>query len=242
MSELPLSTSDIRQQVKIRIGSDGLAALPPKTIMQSFDDIVKLAGDKSALHQKKIVDGKLDTKWTVWSWKEYRNQVDSFAKSLLSIGFERFDTINIIGFNSPEWFFANFGAIAAGGVSAGIYTTNSKDACYYISDHSKARVVVCEGTKQLEKYYGTNLPNLKALVMYGTDEIPLDIQDKCNVPCYTFHDFLELGANVKVPDLKARSESWNCGETCSLIYTSGTTGPPKGKIKAILRAVLLFLA
>ncbi|GKY95050.1 decanoate-CoA ligase [Mayamaea pseudoterrestris] len=226
--ELPLSTSDIRQEVKIRLGMNGIAALPPKTIMQSFDATVKLNGDKPALHQKKVTDGKLDTKWTTYTWKEYRKNVDDFAKSLLSIGFDRFDTINIIGFNAPEWLFANFGAIAAGGVSAGIYTTNSKEACQYISEHSKARVVVCEGVQQLEKYYDTtHLLNLKALVMYGPDKLPADIKGKCRVPCYTFDEFVKLGASVSDADLKARSDSWSFGETCSLIYTSGTTGPPK---------------
>lgn len=147
----------------------------------------------------------------------------------MSIGFERFDTINIIGFNAPEWFFANFGAMAAGGVAAGIYTTNNPEACKYITEHSKAKVVVVEGVKQLEKYYETSkdLPNLKALVMYGTDSIPSDIKEKCSVACYTFAEFLDLGKSVSNEAVKIRSYSWKPGETCTLIYTSGTTGPPK---------------
>lgn len=228
MSDLPLSTSDLRQEIKIRMGAEGTAALPPKTVMQNFDEIVKSCGDKPALHQKKIVDGQLSSQWTTWTWSEYRSHVDSFAKSLISIGFQRFDTINIIGFNSPEWLFSNFGAIAAGGVSAGIYTTNSPEACKYISEHSAAKVVVCEGLKQLEKYYGLKLPSLKALVMYGPDKLPDDIKTKCSVPCYTFEEFLKLGKSVADAELKARVDAWKYGETCTLIYTSGTTGPPKG--------------
>ena len=145
------------------------------------------------------------------------------------MGFQKFDTINIIGFNAPEWFFANFGAIAAGGVPAGIYTTNSSEACSYITEHSKAKVVVCEGVKQLEKYYdiSKSLPELKALVMYGPDKLPANIKDLCSVPCYTFADFLLLGKEVSDDIIKERSASWKPGETCTLIYTSGTTGPPK---------------
>jgi long-chain-fatty-acid--CoA ligase ACSBG len=107
-----------------------------------------------------------DIPYTTWTWKEYREKVDAFGKSLISLGFEPFDIINVIGFNSPEWFIANFGAIAAGGVAAGIYSTNLADACKYISMHSESKVVVCEGLKQLEKYYSiaSDLPNLKALV------------------------------------------------------------------------------
>lgn len=107
-----------------------------------------------------------DTPYTTLKWKEYRAQVDAFAKSLVSLGFEPFDIINIIGFNSTAWFISNFGAIAAGGVAAGIYSTNLSDACKYISQHSESKVVVCEGVKQLEKYYSIagDLPHLKALV------------------------------------------------------------------------------
>ena len=47
-----------------------------------------------------------------------------FGKSLLSLGFGRHRCVNIIGFNSAEWFIANMGAIAAGGIAAGIYTSN----------------------------------------------------------------------------------------------------------------------
>lgn len=47
-----------------------------------------------------------------------------FGKSLMSMGFMPHHCINIIGFNSPEWFIANMGVIAAGGILAGIYTSN----------------------------------------------------------------------------------------------------------------------
>jgi hypothetical protein len=59
--ELPLSTSNVKQEVKIRMGKDGQAANPARTVMQNFDDTVKNHGDKPALHQKvmKPVSGTL---------------------------------------------------------------------------------------------------------------------------------------------------------------------------------------
>jgi long-chain-fatty-acid--CoA ligase ACSBG len=168
--------------------------------------------------------------WTTWTFKEYKNEVDKFGKALISVGFERFDIINIIGFNAPEWFFANFGAIAAGGVAAGIYSTNNAEACQYISKHSKAKVVVCEGLQQLEKYVQIHgdLPDLKALVVYGVDvEIPTYMLDTVSTPIYRYEHFIKLGVIVSDDVLKQRTNSWKPGETCTLIYTSGTTGPPK---------------
>jgi long-chain-fatty-acid--CoA ligase ACSBG len=132
--------------------------------------------------------------------------------------------INIIGFNAPEWLFANYGAIAAGCVPAGIYTTNLPEACKYIGAHSKAKVVVVEGVQQLKKYYeiSKELPDLKALVVYGGDELPTDIKSKCSVPCYTYSEFVKLGKDDPSMDalLKERSSSWKPGETCTLIYST----------------------
>ena len=198
--------------------------------MSLFQKTVQDSGDKPALHQKQLhLSGKsaADTPWTTWTWKEYYDIVIQFAKALLSLGFERHDCINIIGFNSPEWFFANFGAIAAGGIASGIYTTNSPDACFYVSDHSKAKVVVVEGKKQLDKYLeiAKDLKELKALVVYGVKELP-DFED-CGVPVYLFDKFLELGVSISDAEVEAKIADQTPGETCTLIYTSGTTGNPK---------------
>ena len=139
------------------------------------------------------------------------------------------DIINIIGFNSPEWFFSNYGAIMAGGIAAGIYATNQSDACQYISKHSEAKVVVADGLSQLEKYYSIakELPHLKAIVVYGPGVLPDNVKDEISVPVYMFDDFLKLGENVDDAELKKRGEDQQANEVTTLIYTSGTTGPPK---------------
>jgi long-chain-fatty-acid--CoA ligase ACSBG len=170
-----------------------------------------------------------DGVWKTWTWSEFKACNEAFAKTLLHLGCAKFDIINILGFNSPEWFFSNHGAIAAGCVSAGIYATNNSVACKYISEHSKAKVVVCEGLKQLEKYYeiSKDLPHLKAIAVYGVDSISDDIKAKVAVPVYAFGEFLKLGEDVALEKVTDRSDSWKYGEVCSLIYTSGTTGPPK---------------
>jgi long-chain-fatty-acid--CoA ligase ACSBG len=167
----------------------------------------------------------------VWTWAEYRNDCNAFAKSLLSLGCDKFDTTNIIGFNSPEWFIANFGTILVGGIPAGIYSTNLSEACKYITQHSGAKVVVCEGIKQLEKYYGIAdelSSHLKALVVYGIESIPDDAKQKCpSIPIYTFTEFLALGKDIADGVLKDRTSEIQPNEVCTLIYTSGTTGNPK---------------
>jgi long-chain-fatty-acid--CoA ligase ACSBG len=227
---LPIFTTDRRQPVRLAIGKDK-AGVAPITVMDVFQKTAKKYASKPAIHQKVLSEGKTadETEWTTWTWKEYEEQVYAFAKALVSLGFEKFDTINIIGFNSPEWFMSNFGAIAAGGIPAGTYTTNLPEACKYVASHSEAKVVVCEGVKQLEKYLeiGNDLPNLKALVMYGPDAVPENVTEKCSVPVYKFDAFLELGKDVETSVIDERIQAQKPNETCTLIYTSGTTGNPK---------------
>lgn len=58
------------------------------------------------------------------------------------------------------------------GFAAGIYTTNSPEACQYCAESSRANIIVVEDAKQLEKILEIkkNLPKLKAIVQY--DGIP----------------------------------------------------------------------
>ena len=43
------------------------------------------------------------------------------------VGLEPHKAVCILGFNSVEWFVADVGAILAGGIAAGIYTTNTAE-------------------------------------------------------------------------------------------------------------------
>lgn len=117
----------------------------------------------------------------------------------------------------------------AGCIAAGIYATNSGEACLYITEHSKAGVVVLEDNKQLAKYTSLaagKLPNLKAIVVW-LEEPDAKHRAKISVPLYSWKEFLALGSKIadkKVDDAVAKIKPGNCS---TLIYTSGTTGPPK---------------
>ncbi|KDO18941.1 hypothetical protein SPRG_15797 [Saprolegnia parasitica CBS 223.65] len=189
----------------------GLGAAAPITICDALAKTVKENREKPCHHIKK------DGVWTIKTWGEVHAEVESFAKSLIHIGLEPFECVSIIGFNASEWVVANLGAIMAGGLSAGVYTTSNPEACHYIAEHSESRVVVCDGVTQLEKFVSVadKLPNLKALIIYN-DVVPADL--KCPVP---------IGADVAAEKLQERIANQRPGHCATLIYTSGTTGHPK---------------
>lgn len=199
-----------------------------------FDRAVANHGDQLALALKRPTtgpDGKkiIPTEWQRWTWREYRNECRRFAKSLISFDVGMFSVVNIVGFNSPEWFIANNGTILGGCIAAGIYTTNTSDACHYQSEHSKSPIIVVENNDQLKKYAQLHkekklLPNLKAIVMWA--EQP-DSKHVVACPVYHWNDFMNLGANIADSVVDKRISEIRPGNCSTLIYTSGTTGPPK---------------
>ena len=221
------TTTSASGEVDLRMEKEGPGAWAPRTVYQIFEETVQRYGDRPALHYKQVPHGgsPQTTEWSIHTWREYYDLTITFAKSLLALDFPVHGAINIIGFNSPEWLIANCGAIAAGGVAVGIYTSNNTEACNYITEHSEAEVVVVENAKQLEKYVkiAKDLPRLKALVVYdGTGE-----GFTCDTPIYSWKAFMALGNKVDDAAVRARIEAQRPGHCCTLIYTSGTTGPPK---------------
>ncbi|OQS07058.1 long-chain-fatty-acid-CoA ligase [Thraustotheca clavata] len=219
-TEKPLRAWEAHVEVALRMTETGYGAAAPITICDELAKTVQRDGDKPAHRIKK------DGVWTSKTWSQLNSEVESFAKSLIHLGLTPFEAVGIIGFNASEWIIANLGAIMAGTLSAGIYTTSNPDACFYIANHSEAPVIVCDGVTQLEKFVSIadRLPKLKALVIYN-DVVPADL--KCKVPVYAFDDFLKLGVDVDNAILAERIANQKPGNCSTLIYTSGTTGNPK---------------
>ena len=110
-----------------------------------------------------------------------------------------------------------------GFIAAGIYATNTPDACQYITNHSKAGVLLLEDNKQLAKYANLpagSLPHLKAIVIWleAADE---KLKAKLSIPVYSFEAFLALGASVSDNALADSTASIKPGHCSTLIYTSG---------------------
>ncbi|CAB1319530.1 unnamed protein product [Coregonus sp. 'balchen'] len=146
------------QAVKLRMAETGPGSEAPMTVHQMFLKTVKIYGDLPAVASKK------EGQWVTLNWREYYQQCRAAAKSFLKLGLERYHGVGILGFNSPEWFISDIGCILAGGFAAGIYTTNSPEACQYVADNCEANVLVVENHKQLLKILQVSDELLDAVV------------------------------------------------------------------------------
>ena len=190
----------------------------PETVSEVLERTARTHAGRPALKAKR------DGRWEAASWKEYRDQARLVARGFLRLGLRPRDGVVIMGYNRPEWFLADVGAILAGGLPAGIYITNTPEQCQYIAEHAEASVAVVENEQYLQVFLSIRdrLPKLEAIVLM-TGEAGGNSGDRV----LSWDRLLALGAEVPEADLQARIDAQKPEDLCTLIYTSGTTGPPK---------------
>ena len=160
-------------------------------------------------------------RWRETAWAEYHEHVRRTALGLMARGVGPGRNLAILSSNRPEWFLASLGAIATGGVPAGIYTTSAPEQCEYIAHHCEAVVVVVETLAHLHTFLACRerLPKLRTIVL---------LDGVSTAEGVVGWDELRRGGETVAPGaLDARIAALDPEACASLIYTSGTTGPPK---------------
>lgn len=193
------------------------------TVPAAFAHKLKLHPQKVVLRRKMDKEQK---QWEEWTWTKYHTEVHRCALGLIASGFQAHDCVSILGWNSPEWFVATMGAIFAGGMAAGVYTTNSADGLQYIVTHSRSTALFVDGNVQLAKGLQTRAqcPLLKQIIVWGP-EAPDTPQHGGFV--VGWGSFQASGSESLDAELQRRVAAQRPGAACYLSYTSGTTGNPK---------------
>ena len=101
------------------------------TIAGSFLLAVATRGDRPAIREKKF------GVWHPTSWRQWLQISKEIAYALHATGFRPGDVASIIANAVPEWVFADMGILCAGGVSSGIYPTDSAAQVEYLVNDSR---------------------------------------------------------------------------------------------------------
>jgi long-chain acyl-CoA synthetase len=193
------------------------------TIPRYFLEQARARGGKVAMRAKRF------GVWEAISWTDYLDRAERVGNALLALGLTRGDTSAIISENRPEWLFADIGAMLAGAVSAGIYTTDSAKQVDYIVNDCQARILFAENDEQLDKILTVRdrCPTLLRIVVFDLS----GLRDFSDPQVMGFEELLDLGARFRAENpgrLEAEAMAAAPDDTAILIYTSGTTGPSKG--------------
>src|SRR6516165_3825001 len=92
------------------------------TLPKLFRRVVAERGDKVAMREKDLGI------WRSISWRQYGENAKHVGLGLVALGLEPKDVVSIIADNCPEWLYTDMGVLSVGGVTNGIYATDSPKA------------------------------------------------------------------------------------------------------------------
>jgi len=199
------------------------------TIARSFLLAVETRGDKPAIREKKFGI------WQPTSWRQWLQISKEIAYGLHVVGFRPGDVASIIANAVPEWVFADMGVLCAGGVSSGIYPTDSAVQVEYLVNDSGTKVIFAEDEEQLDKILScrARCPTLQKIVVFEME----GLSGFSDPMVLSLAEFMAMGRN----HIQGREALWDdmiasrgAGDLAILVYTSGTTGPPKGAMHSNL--------
>lgn len=247
----PFYTSRPDGVIPPRYSTSGLGSetkLPATTFANLIGKVKDASGSRVAFMVERplpeLVDGKAPPalpleRWTQWTYSQYVDDIRAAAKGFDMFGFQRFDSVNIWGFNSPEWVIGALAATIAGGKVAGIYPTDTQDTAAYKIVHSGGSVCLLENEDKLHKVTGGlaqrgDARRLRVLVVWGLDSskgpsnATVQIRGCGSVKVVSWKVLLQLGnSRGNDQEIDSRIEQTQPGHCAALIYTSGTTGQPK---------------
>jgi long-chain acyl-CoA synthetase len=166
--------------------------------------------------------------WQTYTWKDYYEKVKYFSLGLISLGLEPGDKVSILGENKPEWYWAELGVQAAGGVVIGIFTDCMSNEVKYFVGHSDSKFVIAHDQEQVDKLLQIKdeLPLLKKVIYWD----PKGVWNYDDPILMSFDKVIELGKEYDKahPGLfEDKIEGGSGDDVAVFCYTSGTTGLPK---------------
>jgi long-chain acyl-CoA synthetase len=197
--------------------------------IEGCDTVVKLWRKKCLERGERIAHREKDLGiWQSFSWQDYYQSARAIGVALMSLGLERGQPVSILSEDNKEWLYCDMGIVGAGGISNGVYTTDSAEQLAYLINDSGSAFLFVENDEQLDKYLTVRdrVPTLKKVIVFDRKGLR-NFAD----PMVMFLDEL-IALGESVPDAEARFAASvaasQADEIRMLIYTSGTTGAPKG--------------
>ena len=207
---------------------------PKETLIDlTFPDVLDKMVEKFP-DQQAFVYTELDYTRT---YKEFRDDVDTFARSLIAMGVKKGDHVAIWATNVPQWYITFWATVKIGAVLVTVNTAYKiHEAEYLLRQSDTHTLVMVDGYKDSD-YVGiikelcpeleTSAPG--ALKCKRLPVLRNIITTESVQPgCYSWEEAVKLAETVPLSEVEARRSRIRKEDVCNMQYTSGTTGFPKG--------------
>ena len=172
------------------------------------------------------------------TYPEFRDDVDTFARALISMGVKQGDHVAIWATNVPQWYITFWATVKIGAVLVTVNTAYKiHEAEYLLRQSDTHTLVMTDGYKDSDYVAIINelIPELAE-----TDEVKpihsrklpflrniITVESK-QKGCMTWEEALALSERTPIEAVWRRAAMINKHDVCNMQYTSGTTGFPKG--------------
>ncbi len=205
-------------------------ALIEKTFSQVLDKMVEEFPDQYAF--------KYTTLDYTRTYSQFRDDVDTFARSLIALGVKPKSHVALWATNIPQWYIAFWATVKIGAVLVTVNTAYKIHEIEYLlkqsdthtlimidgyrdSNYSEIMKELCPEleTKPLNKpLFSKRLPFLRNIITVGYKQ----------KGCIYWDDAISKADTVPLDEVTRRAAAVNIHDVCNMQYTSGTTGFPKG--------------
>jgi len=172
------------------------------------------------------------------TYPEFRDDVDTFARALISMGVKQGDHVAIWATNVPQWYITFWATVKIGAVLVTVNTAYKiHEAEYLLRQSDTHTLVMTDGYKDSD-YVGIIkqlIPELKdhesgkpihsRKLPFLRNIITIESQQE---GCMTWDQAVAMSERTPIEAVYRRAAMINKHDVCNMQYTSGTTGFPKG--------------
>lgn len=201
-----------------------------KTFSDVLDTMVKNFPDQYAF--------KYTTLDYTRTYSEFRDDVDTFARSLISMGVKAGSHVAVWASNVPQWYIAFWATTKIGAVLVTVNTAYKIHEAEYLLRQSDTHTLIMErgskdshydeiiaelcpeleNTASGEPLHAKRLPFLRNVITVGYEQ----------KGCMTWNDAIARAERVPIEEVRRMAAAVDIHDVCNMQYTSGTTGFPKG--------------
>lgn len=172
------------------------------------------------------------------TYSEFRDDVDNFARALISLGVKAGTHVAVWASNVPQWYIAFWATVKLGAVLVTVNTAYKIHEIEYLLRQSDTHtIIMTEGAKdcsygeiiaelcpELDKtepgtpLHAKRLPFLRNAITVGFKQ----------KGCLTWEEAVARASQVPLEEVHRMAALVDKDDVCNMQYTSGTTGFPKG--------------